>query len=370
MFFFFIVCIFSIKFTKILHDCSSNNFDPYRYHNESIDYQINCPQEKIQKIKQYYSDNIKYISIFNESNVLLEGSSDFDHFEKLIIFNFPKITFDNKFIFDKVEIYGSPNFSFATNSLIIINQLYLYNQSYIFPSDSKHIKTSHINGRNTITNKNKKSKEKIIQECNEKYFLIELYNDGAGVFCGSGNNGITLKYPEFSNYKFNVVHGRVVIDPIGSEIKGRLYETMEYIAPSLAIFTYGRRDVIFNSYPYGSTISRCKNLFDEYLDFWIRVERNGCEWDPKESVIYNDWKTLMSDPDWRKVCINIYTSSKNIMFHYYNSSNDKKVDIIVIPKETFNYIMIGAAALILFIFLTLLIIAYVMKNKSDNDASP
>lgn len=356
MLFFCFINTILLKYTKIHHECNSIQSDILFLQNEPVEYEINCPNINVEKVNLYFNNNIKQISIYNESNVILASSINSEKYEKLKIFDTPTILIEGNIIFKQVTIYGSPIFQFSTNSSILIENLILYNQSYKFPFNSQNIK---------IINNNVKKSTKDVQvmECTDYEYTLNVYlgTENAEVLCGDKNLA-TLNYDDFPNYKFKVFSGSVRFYNAKS-VENKLSEIIEKVSPSINLYDKDK-DVLFENIPNGELISSLKEYFSPEADLWIFYPDYSCTWSIDNQDIQK-WRELMRNPKWKRVCSSLFGAERG-MFHYCNSTNDNEKEIIIIPVQTFVYIQIGVVATLLFLLFTLFITAYATKGRCKN----
>lgn len=338
----------------ISHDCYhlKNNLNIYQ--NQSINYQISCKSQNIQNIDLNDMNGVNYISIHNESNVIITCPFISNDFEAIIlsIYGRPKISFNNSCLFNQVEIYGSPTFNLIDNSIFSTNILYLHNQTYQFPFDFNYIYFSDNVTNQTLKQKNIQNKKPTSLYCSDNEFKIVLSDNSAKIQCGEYEKEQTIQYDNFKKYQYRVVNGSVLIinkcssDEIISENVKIAYESLKFT---------GKKKITFDNFLNLDVISfYTKN--DE-PDTWIEIpnSENKCVWKNKSysTQIYDDYFKR----GWRKNCWNDYP------YIFCCDSDLGPRNIIIISKAGSLAIIIFIISFIFVLFISLCSIAYYRYSK-------
>ena len=138
----FFLCVLCYQHLKIINnDCNLQNHHPSFDTNEPLNLHISCSNDHIQEIYLEKNPNIKLITIYDESNVIIscfQLEKEIEHVQ-LKIFGTPTISFNNSCHFSNIEIYDSPKFKLLQNSSFFVDSLVLPKREYQFPFPFKDV---------------------------------------------------------------------------------------------------------------------------------------------------------------------------------------------------------------------------------------
>lgn len=190
MFIYFTSIIFTI-IKSITHNCNISSFNQRFYSNETVDYNIACESQKVQRINASNIQQDSFLSIYDYSNVIITCPNKSQNYINLFlsIYGEPTISFENYCHINKVEIHGSPRFQLFDNSFFFVNTLILYNQTYSFPFEYNNI----FYFINTSKSLNSNMESTSIQslnnlnfQCDKKPFNVSLCDNHIIVQCNIG----------------------------------------------------------------------------------------------------------------------------------------------------------------------------------------
>lgn len=357
MFFLFLINFLLYKYKEVVHNCDSEDYNLLYFQEGTIDYQISCEHEKIQRIDLKNASSIRSISIFDDTNVIIECPRLNDISDNLIIsiYNEPNITIVNHCHFNQIEIYGSPTFNLFNNSLLSVDDLFLINKSYQFLFDYKNVfYTKSINAKSKIQNNYKnaqKLNDKTIK-CENNFFNVSLNDNFISTQCGDLYEYV-LPYSSLPKYSFEIKNSKThLINHCTSN--DSLDKNINIALISLNL--YGESNVTFKNIP---KIESIENYTDQdYQGTWVEVypELADCIWFRRW---YDSEFEDMFERGWKSVCY----SGKSLLYCCDSDIGPRKINYI---SETLSMaIIITIIVLIFVLFISNCIIAYVRFKKHD-----
>lgn len=322
----YILNLLLIKSSKVIHNCDYYVANLDIYDAEPINYEISCPNTKLQIINIINADHIESISLFKDSDVLIMCSDSTDEQIDLIIFDNPNITFQNNCRFKSIKIYGLPIFNQPQNSIVSSNTVFIYNNQFNFPIQAKKVIFSSRNANKLLDTRNDEISTggNISKYC--YYYGIEflLYRDYYEVDCERKSTKHT--YDEISKYFFyflsNVQFTLLQYTP-------NLDEKMKEII--INIYSPSKINAFFVDFPNYTSVLSYKDYFNtKELDIWLQIVEypRNCLWDYKNDYP-SGWKEIASDSKWRFSCID-----SKAYLHYNEGNEQVKGGIIYLSLAT------------------------------------
>lgn len=330
----YIIAILAVITKKMIHDCKEGyaKFDSYRWDYYLIDYKISCPKYSKQTIYISREDLFYSFSIFNDSNVILSCPSNTNENNlSLFIYDEPNIVFQNNFFFKWIEVFNSPTLDLSEKSTLSYDNILFHNPEYEIPNEI-------ASGNKFIC---------------DGYFQINL-TDVAYMELNGIN--LSVNYSDISKYSFLLEDGYFIISNINKNTKYYLSK----ILPSMTFL--GQIDIFFSDLFNETEIySFVKLINHSNIQIWMNMtwstyleNYTGCPW---EDVVYKEqysylkeyFDSLEENNDWMKVCMNSQG------FLVYNENNGK---VIIIPPVSAWIIIVSIIVAIVFILVSVIIIAY------------
>lgn len=344
-----------INLKTTIHNCNFSNGQWPQFGNESINYQISCPSYKIQRIDLKSNPNVKNISIFGDSNVIITCSSNENDLIQTVLslYDKPTITFENKCNFNRIEIHNFPTFHLFSKSNISVNNLILTNHAYQFPFKYNHVIYSKYDPKRLKSQDNSKAQLKSqnhIYECNKNTIETALNDNYAIIKCGDLYE-YTILYSMFSEKNFDINNATL-------KIKNQC-STDAYVNQNIEMFlplirASENTEVLFQKFPKLNAIENYTN--EDIKGTWIQIgEDYRCQWGNEsfQSEYENFFKR-----GWKKVCRS-YTT-----FIYCCDSDIGPRKVIVISKWGFLAAIIFIICFIIALIVAFCIISYQKYNDS------
>ena len=328
---------FFIKSSIIAHNCNFTYGKFDNLVNESIDYIISCQHQKIIKINLSKINQMNSLSIYGNTNVIIECDNKVLNNFTVKIYNTPTITFENSCYFFNVEIYGSPKIHLHEHSHFSVDTVHLYNQTYDFPfyyDDIIYEKS--VNNINLKEN-NVEQIESSVYECNDDLLEGILNDNYVTIKCGNSFE-YTLLYSFFHNHTFQLHHQNIILKNHSSK-----RNTSQSIATVLSSLHFnGKKNIKLQKFD----INEFLNNFDmnnNSDDIWIPITNSTKSFYEKQNEYDQDY---LFETGLRKVC------EENKCYYYCCDTIKGPRNIIYISKAGTIVIIV-----VIFISVTALLIA-------------
>lgn len=369
-FFYLNLLIFFVKSHQILHDCFSSDVNFDYFSNKSIDYIISCPNKKIQKINLNNTTNIKSISIFKDSHVIFECSPLIQNIN-LLIYNKPKIAFENQCYFYNIEIFDAPEFYWNQNFKVKTKNVVLYNDHYQLPFLSENIIYSQNRKPNYIIDEPNTSllNNDYERECDE-IFRIYFSSDNVTFIC-SYTYTLEISYKEINSYSFKII-GNDYLNIINSDEKGKFGNYISSIMKNIEL--PDNYNILFSDFLYVEDVENYLNVFDKYpgRKIWLTLTWENyledgryyryCPWEdsslsflPEYQDLEYYYDRLESGTRWRKACV----GKTGILFE----QDETHGELIVFSSTSTLTIIIVVIVVVLAVLIANAVIAYQVYKK-------
>lgn len=331
--------LFLITLKIIKQNCYNSNYFPNINTDDPINLDISCPKEEIQHIHLTNDKHIKYISIFNNSNVIISCSplSAQSYHTNLNIYGNSTITLKDSCHFGNIEIHNSPTFQLDKNISSYVDNLFLYNSTYRIPFEYKNI---HI-----TSNYEYNCGKNLIYYVNKQYIAVKC------------NNSLFYIDDRMPQKKFSIQNAIVSIE--NDDIKNEQFSDEIKIISNSINFTENK-DVEFLFFSNISEVTLYASLFSQKnVEFWIKSKYIFPFKCNDEHVFEkNGYKDIVSH-GWGFVC-----NGSRPYIHYFHTDS-KRGEIIFVPKK----VIIGVICFIVFAVVAILASLFWIVYKRANFSS-
>lgn len=336
------IAFFLITLKIIKQNCYNSNYSPNIITDDPINLEISCPNDEIQHIYLTNDKYIKYISIFNNSNVIISCSplSAQSYHTNLNIYGNSTITIKDSCHFGNIEIHNSPTFQLNKNTRSCVDNLFLYNSTYQIPFEYKNI---HI-----TSNYEYNCGKNLIYYVNKQYIAVKC------------KNSIYYLDDKMPQKKFSIENGMVSIQ--NDDINEPFSDEIKIISNSIN-FTENK-DVEFILFSNISEVTFYANLFSQKnVEFWIKSkyifpfrckDEHVFEKKGYEDIVSHGWGIVCND------------SSPYLHYFYTDSERGK---IIFVPKKVIVGVICFIVICVVVILASLFFIIYKRVDLSNTKNS-
>lgn len=329
---------------------------------EHLNLQISSPKDQIQEINLADYPNIKIISIYEESNVIISCLQSTIDIQQMYfnIFGKPTIAFNNSCHFSNLKIFDSPTFHLMQNSSFLVDSLILYNKEYQFPFPFKHVHYS----QNDVN----KAKRTVKRYDDVDFFNMEchyilnfaLNNSYATVECDD-YDPIRIFYQNMYKHSFkyrksiiNIVNNSAKKNDIHSYLK-KIFDSIEFTGNFFEPISEKEKEkgklAYFINFDDDNNFTSFINIFPGNTNFFAKLSKKYKFWCQNRSVSNADNLKVLFDFGWKPLCLS------NEPYINYVLTN-KAYEIKFISKKTYITLVAVVVAIVLVFLASIVLIVF------------